>query len=68
MLGDSTYFGCGSCSLRENVLIRIFVLSSIGHMDDHARNIHRLWRALGRAQISLIVATRGQRVCGQTPR
>lgn len=42
MLRDSIY-----CS-RVDVLIRMFVLSSIGHLDDRVRNIiFRLWRALG---------------------
>ena len=47
MLRDSIY------CCRVDVLIRIFVPSSIGHPDDRARNIFRVWRALWRAQISL---------------
>ena len=47
MLCDSIH-----CS-RVDVLIRIFVLSSIDYLDDRPKNIVRLWRALGSGQTSL---------------
>jgi hypothetical protein len=50
---------------RVDVLIQIFVLSLIGHLDDRARNKFHLWRA----QISLQqLVGRGFVKCGQTSR